>query len=130
MVRFEPIVALLAALPSFSFASVVPHISERNVASYGPGELGVRSSPLTKRADPYWMETIAHNGTFPKAWGGADDYKVFRNVKDFGAKGDGETVSFRPARTPGSVIDLYRMIPRPFVAPCLKATVSLAISQP
>lgn len=98
MVRFEPIVALLATLPSFSFASAVPRISERNVASYGPGELKTRSSFLTKRADPYWMGTIAHNGTFPKAWGGADDYKVFRNVKDFGAKGDGQTVSLCPSK--------------------------------
>jgi hypothetical protein len=36
--------------------------------------------------DPFWMESIKHQGTAafnsdPKS------YKVFRNVKDFGAKG-------------------------------------------
>jgi hypothetical protein len=40
---------------------------------------------------PFWMETIKHQGTAP--YNGDASYKVFRNVKDFGAKGDGKTVS-------------------------------------
>ncbi|KAI0681995.1 pectate lyase superfamily protein-domain-containing protein, partial [Cytidiella melzeri] len=38
--------------------------------------------------DPFWMESIAHQGTAPLK-SDAGTYKVFRNVKDFGAKGDG-----------------------------------------
>lgn len=36
----------------------------------------------------YWLEDIAHQGVAPFAGSG---YKVFRNVKDYGAKGDGST---------------------------------------
>jgi len=39
--------------------------------------------------DPYWLETIKHQGT--SAFNPDKSYKVFRNVKDFGAKGDGVT---------------------------------------
>lgn len=40
--------------------------------------------------DPFWLETIQHQG---KAAFNADPngYQVFRNVKDFGARGDGVT---------------------------------------
>ncbi|KAI0341762.1 exo-beta-1,3-glucanase [Trametopsis cervina] len=40
--------------------------------------------------DPFWMETIAHQGTAPFN-SDASTYQVFRNVKDYGAKGDGVT---------------------------------------
>ncbi|TEB08672.1 pectin lyase-like protein, partial [Coprinellus micaceus] len=39
--------------------------------------------------EPYWLETIAHRGT--AAYNSNPSYQVFRNVKDFGAKGDGIT---------------------------------------
>ncbi|TMW66275.1 hypothetical protein Poli38472_004040 [Pythium oligandrum] len=38
----------------------------------------------------YWLEGIGHNGLAPYHPSGSA-YKVFRNVKDFGAKGDGVT---------------------------------------
>jgi glucan 1,3-beta-glucosidase len=38
--------------------------------------------------DPYWLETIKHQGTSPFN-PNPSSYQVFRNVKDFGAKGDG-----------------------------------------
>lgn len=38
----------------------------------------------------FWLEMIAHQGTSPFLQDSAD-YVVFRNVKDFGAKGDGST---------------------------------------
>ncbi|PQE32591.1 glycoside hydrolase family 55 protein [Rutstroemia sp. NJR-2017a WRK4] len=38
---------------------------------------------------PYWLEQIPHLGVAPLSSNGS--YKVFRNVKDFGAKGDGVT---------------------------------------
>jgi glucan 1,3-beta-glucosidase len=37
-------------------------------------------------SDPFWMESIKHQGTSPfNPY--PSSYKVFRNVKDFGAKG-------------------------------------------
>ncbi|KAF2086268.1 glycoside hydrolase family 55 protein [Saccharata proteae CBS 121410] len=38
---------------------------------------------------PYWLETMKHQGV--SAFNGDASYKVFRNVKDYGAKGDGIT---------------------------------------
>lgn len=39
-------------------------------------------------ADPFWLETIKHQGV--SAFNAnPQSYQVFRNVKDFGAKGDG-----------------------------------------
>lgn len=48
---------------------------------------------VTKRAVSglYWMEHIARKGTVP--WGDDPSYRVFRNVIDYGAVGDGVTVS-------------------------------------
>ena len=40
-------------------------------------------------AAAYWMEDIAHQGVAP--YHPDPDYQVFRNVKDFGATGDGVT---------------------------------------
>jgi glucan 1,3-beta-glucosidase len=40
--------------------------------------------------DPYWLQTIKHQGT--AAYNPSPStYPVFRNVKDFGAVGDGVT---------------------------------------
>jgi glucan 1,3-beta-glucosidase len=39
--------------------------------------------------DPYWLQSIKHQGT--SAYNPNSNYQVFRNVKDFGAKGDGVT---------------------------------------
>ncbi|KAG1849256.1 glycoside hydrolase family 55 protein [Suillus subluteus] len=52
------------------------------------------SAPLgsgtTAPNDPYWLQTVKHQGT--SAFNSdPSSYQVFRNVKDFGAKGDGIT---------------------------------------
>jgi glucan 1,3-beta-glucosidase len=39
---------------------------------------------------PFWMESMPHRGRAP-FHADAENYKVFRNVKDFGAQGDGVT---------------------------------------
>lgn len=38
-------------------------------------------------ATPYWMDAIAHNGI--ASFNPDKSYTVFRNVKDYGAVGDG-----------------------------------------
>ena len=43
-------------------------------------------------ATPYWMDGIAHNGI--ASFNPDKSYTVFRNVKDYGAVGDGGTSSF------------------------------------
>ncbi|OAA68257.1 Pectin lyase fold protein [Niveomyces insectorum RCEF 264] len=43
---------------------------------------------LVATIQAFWMEDIAHQGYAPYA---ADGYAVFRNVKDYGARGDGVT---------------------------------------
>lgn len=43
----------------------------------------------TSTSQSFWMEVVNQNGASPFA--AAEDYKVFRNVKDYGAKGDGRT---------------------------------------
>ncbi|KAG6810586.1 hypothetical protein H0H92_011220 [Tricholoma furcatifolium] len=51
------------------------------------------SSPLGQGTsapnDPFWMQNIKHQGI--SAYNANPGYQVFRNVKDFGAKGDGVT---------------------------------------
>lgn len=51
----------------------------------------VSAAPAASKAaadSSYWVASITRQGTV--AYGGAADYQVFRNVQDFGAKGDGK----------------------------------------
>ncbi|KAI0093571.1 beta-1,3-glucanase [Irpex rosettiformis] len=50
----------------------------------------VLTSDMSTHNLPFWLENIKHQGTAPFN-SDADTYQVFRNVKDFGAKGDGKT---------------------------------------
>lgn len=47
-------------------------------------------SPSAAASDPFWLQSIAHLGTSP--YNSNSAYKVFRNVKDYGAKGDGASL--------------------------------------
>lgn len=52
---------------------------------------GTTSTPLEKRAKTsWWMEDIARQGIVPYGGKSNDGYKVFRNVKSYGAVGDGK----------------------------------------
>ncbi|PGH12173.1 hypothetical protein AJ79_04468 [Helicocarpus griseus UAMH5409] len=44
---------------------------------------------VKRQADTFWMEDIQRKGTWP--FGNDPSFKVFRNVKDYGAVGDGVT---------------------------------------
>ncbi|TFK33474.1 exo-beta-1,3-glucanase [Crucibulum laeve] len=64
------------------------------VSTFGLG-LGTQCcTPLDRGVsapdDPFWMQSIKHQGKSPKN-PDPNNYQVFRNVKDFGAKGDGTT---------------------------------------
>lgn len=48
-------------------------------------EIPDTSTPVCSTATPYWLEHIHHQGV--SAFNPDRSYQVFRNVKDFGAKG-------------------------------------------
>ncbi|KAJ2974245.1 hypothetical protein NQ176_g6160 [Zarea fungicola] len=65
-----------------------PEIVAKISSSDGDSELTKRSPPGTGAS--WWMETIHHDGKVPFGGSSNDGYKVFRNVKDYGAVGDGK----------------------------------------
>ena len=83
---------LLLFTPVFTFVSIqraqdFPHSFSHAYSLRLDGlELGDRNAPHT---EPFWLETIKHQGQ--SAFNPDKSYQVFRNVKDFGAKGDGLT---------------------------------------
>lgn len=61
----------------------------------GEEQEGGLGAPVEKRqgdAQPFWLEQLRHNGTMPFRPDPVG-YRVFRNVKDFGATGGGLIVS-------------------------------------
>lgn len=72
---------MIATLFALLGASTVASAAGTNCS----GSLGSGSAAA---GDPFWYESIAHLGSAPYA---ASGYKVFRNVMDYGAAGDGTT---------------------------------------
>jgi hypothetical protein len=73
--------------PPMLWLSVLPALLAlfslaRTATSACSGSLG---SGTAAPGDPFWMQSIAHQGVAPLS--GQSGYTVFRNVKDFGAKG-------------------------------------------
>jgi glucan 1,3-beta-glucosidase len=66
-------------------ASGIPYYPiSQNKTSAKPGPTG------TPNCAPYWLENVKHQG-LASFNANASSYQIFRNVKDFGAKGDGQT---------------------------------------
>jgi glucan 1,3-beta-glucosidase len=73
----------LRAMGALTTALCTLLTSSPSLVSAAPTSLESRQAPAG-----YWMETIERQGT---VWGNDNNYKVFRNVKDYGAVGDGNT---------------------------------------
>ena len=97
-VALLPLLSMVTALIDIPYVDAIVQASLDKFAKYvafkGAGKHGASPavseaaidsrSELETRASPYWMEQIAHQGI--SAFG-ASGYIVFRNVKDYGAKG-------------------------------------------
>ncbi|KAG8714106.1 hypothetical protein FRC08_012359 [Ceratobasidium sp. 394] len=82
MVLFGRTIASVAALAAACFISSVQSLGSTCTAPLGLGT----AAP----GDPYWMQTITRRGGSPYN-SNPGGYKVYRNVKDYGARGDGVT---------------------------------------
>jgi hypothetical protein len=70
-------------------------------------------------AEPFWIESISRKGAV--AFGDDASYKVYRNVKDYGAKG--RTLESDLARQTNTIqVITLRTIPLPYRALSLMAT--------
>ncbi|KAK0746794.1 pectate lyase superfamily protein-domain-containing protein [Schizothecium vesticola] len=82
---------LLKITPEIAAAAAL--VAEADAVEFAGGSWNLNATkpaaPVARRAGTFWMENIARKGTVP--WGDDPSYKVFRNVRDYGAKGDGIT---------------------------------------
>lgn len=95
--RFTFVLPLALATGALSDELVIPQVKAAvDAALEGYGNYAAYSGPTNEPPVPglnavksqanesYWLEAIEHQGVAPFA---PEGYKVFRNVKDFGAKG-------------------------------------------
>lgn len=71
---------------------ILPVLSLFNASVTSASVLGMScSAPLgpgnAAPGEPYWLQRIKHQGTAPYA--ASSNYTVFRNIKDYGAIGNG-----------------------------------------
>jgi glucan 1,3-beta-glucosidase len=69
------------------FGNLNPHVKGGNVTARDLEE---------RQGTAYWLENIAHQG---KSAFGPAGYKVFRNVKDYGAKGTSQNLPLNLCKT-------------------------------
>ncbi|KAG8724705.1 hypothetical protein FRC09_015401 [Ceratobasidium sp. 395] len=74
-----------ASVVAFAAAYLVTSVQSLGSTCSAPLGLGTAAA-----GDPYWMQTITRRGGSPYN-SNPSGYKVFRNVKDYGARGDGVT---------------------------------------
>ncbi|QSZ32267.1 hypothetical protein DSL72_001841 [Monilinia vaccinii-corymbosi] len=83
-------VILTGVTSTFAYTTTV-HIASNQcpVVFVTPFVKYIDSATTTNSTSSYWLEEIGHRGVAP--FSNVTSYQVFRNVKDFGAKGDGIT---------------------------------------
>ncbi|KAK5993808.1 Glucan 1,3-beta-glucosidase [Cladobotryum mycophilum] len=69
--------------------AAAPDLSARDSSASLSASASLTECQHATKGEPFWMETIKHTGISPFL--NDSSYAVFRNVKDFGAKGDGVT---------------------------------------
>ncbi|KAK4945368.1 hypothetical protein LTR66_014403, partial [Elasticomyces elasticus] len=82
-------VFIMIALSAFSLFAALRIFSLIVTSSPPVGAAPVAQGASGPGSSTYWVADIKRQGTV--AFGGDSNYKVFRNVKDFGAAGDGTT---------------------------------------
>jgi glucan 1,3-beta-glucosidase len=86
-----PQVSSVVSKATSSFAPAVTYVGPTGSASSAlktssTSKVAPKVAAATPSATPYWLESIAHQGI--SAFNSAPaSYQVFRNVKNFGAKG-------------------------------------------
>ncbi|KAH9845616.1 glycoside hydrolase family 55 protein [Teratosphaeria destructans] len=80
--KFMPLLRITDKIANAAALDAEAHAARHDAA----GNLTRRQS---SKSGDFWMEHLARKGTVP--WGDDPDYVVFRNVRDYGAVGDGKT---------------------------------------
>lgn len=80
--------ARYASLKYHKHAQVHPHASRSPPLTPGNSS-SYPQLPATAFCEPYWLENVKHQGV--ASFNSNSTYQVFRNVKDYGAAGDGLT---------------------------------------
>jgi hypothetical protein len=70
-------------------AALVAEADAAGITGLGATANITRRATVAPRAGSFWMAGLARKGTVP--WGNDPSYKIFRNVMDYGATGDGKT---------------------------------------
>ncbi|KAA8569809.1 hypothetical protein EYC84_002152 [Monilinia fructicola] len=83
---------ILASVTSTFVSTTIIHIGPVKIPVPPVAPFGnfINVTTINNSASSYWLEEIGHRGVAPFV-SNVTSYQVFRNVKDFGAKGDGIT---------------------------------------
>lgn len=85
----SPIPQLLNITDEIAAAAALVAEADAQQYRYNVTKKAVTAAAAASQSGSYWMEHIDRKGTVP--WGNDASYKVFRNVIDYGAVGDGVT---------------------------------------